>query len=103
VAVVGPVRTRIQIQIVSSIKKATKLKAILLMLFAATTFKSVSEKVHSRHSFQPICLLFTDHTLQTFGNNCGKFQLKRLICSRAINFLVHAPIKKQPKQPLLHC
>jgi hypothetical protein len=41
----------------------------------------VSEKVHAGHRFQPICLIFTDHTLQTFGNNCEKFHLKRLIFS----------------------
>jgi hypothetical protein len=86
------------------IKALSKLHVtILLMSFATTTSRSVSEKVHARQSFQPTCMIFTDHTLQTFGNNCGKFQLKRLICSRAMNFLVHAPIKRQPKQPLLHC
>jgi hypothetical protein len=86
------------------IKALSKLYVtILLMSFETTTFRSVFEKVHARHNLQPICMIFTDHTLQTFGNICGQFQLKRLFCSRAMNFLVHAPIKKQPKQSLLHC
>jgi hypothetical protein len=67
------------------------------MSFATTTFKSVSEKVHARHSFQPICKIFTGHMQQTSGNNCETFQLKKTICSRAMNFLVHAPIKKATK------
>jgi hypothetical protein len=70
----------------------------MLLSPAAIIFKILSGKAGARRSFfYPKCMIFIFDIQQTFENNSGKFQLKRLIGLREINFYLHAPIKNALK------
>jgi hypothetical protein len=70
---------------------------VLLLSPAAIIFKRLSGKTGARRMFYPKCMIFILDIQQTFGNNSGKFQLRRLIGLREMNFYLHAPIKKALK------
>jgi hypothetical protein len=70
---------------------------VLLQSPSTTIFKRLSGKAGARHIFYPKCMIFILPIQETFGNNSGKFQLKRLIGSREMNFYLHAPIKSALK------
>jgi hypothetical protein len=81
-----------------SFKAPSKSKVTVWLLSpAATIFKRLSGKAGARRIFYPKCMIFILDIQQTFGNNSGKFQCKRLIGSREMNFYLHAPIKKALK------
>jgi hypothetical protein len=65
----------------------------LLLSPAATIFKRLSGKADARRILYPKCIIFILDIQQTFMNNTGKFQLKKLIGSQEMNFYLHAPIK----------
>jgi hypothetical protein len=69
----------------------------LLLSHAATIFKRLFKKAGARHIFLPNMHDFHFGYTKTFGNNRGKFQLKRLICSGEMIFYLHAPIKNAVK------
>jgi hypothetical protein len=63
---------------------------ILLLSSAMTNFKTFCKGRCQTHFFNPICIIVINY-IQTYrkhpGDNFEKFQLKRLICSRAIIFI----------------
>jgi hypothetical protein len=80
-------------------------RAYWFRVFWAPTFERQHQSANfwalrhwsARHIFYPICMIFIFDIQETFGNNRGKFQLKRLICSWEMLFHLHAPIKNAVK------